>query len=279
MRQIYNKKPKYLEITQGSIITGCIASKYNGCQVWGCVITARCDLSNKKVGMVHYLPIVSFDDFLRKEIIGDLKEEWIKELKTNLGNRMKEKGISPSFLDRNLSHADFETLIRANFKKTKEADKFMDDYDKYQKAPGTAIKEVVSDSKGEGKLKHEIDRLVNNENTNFHLIEDWSDNDSEDQKFKVILLREIKEITLECALSLPDGLLETDISLGFLSCNSLSVSADKSNFYYVDSEVASPYIEHILQRFSNNFIRIGVEDLPKAKVSKQLVEYSKTILI
>lgn len=279
MRQIYNKKPKYLEITQGSIITGCIASKYDGCQVWGCVITARCDLSNMKVDMVHYLPIVSFDDFLCKEIIGDLKEEWIKELKTNLGSRMKEKGISPSFLDRNLSHADFETLIRANFKKTKEADKFMDDYDKYQKAPGTAIKDVVSDSRGEGKLKHEIDRLVNNENTNYHLIEDWGDNDSENQSFKVILLREIKEITLECALSLPDGLLETDITPDFLSCNSLSVSADKSNFYYVDSEVASPYIEHILQRFSNNFIRIGVEDLPKVKVSKQLVEYSKTILI
>jgi len=279
MRQLYNKKPKYLEITQGSIITGCIASKYDGCQVWGCVITARCDLSNKKVGMVHYLPIVSYDDFLRNEIIGDLKEEWIKELKTNLGNRMKEKGISPSFLDRNLSQADFETLIRANFNKTKEADKFMDDYDKYQKAPGAAIKDVVSDSKGEGKLKHEIDRLVNNENTNYHLIEDWGDNDSESQSFKVILLREIKEITLECALSLPDGLLETDITPDFLSYNSLSVSADKSNFYYVDSEVASPYIEHILQRFSNNFIRIGVEDLPKAKVSKQLVEYSKTILI
>ena len=229
--------------------------------------------------MVHYLPIVNFDDFLRKEIIDDLKEEWIKELKSNLGNRMKEKGISPSFLDRNLSHDDFETLIRANFKKTKEADKFMEDYDKFQSAPDTAIKDVVSDSKGEGKLKHEIDRLVNNENTNYHLIEDWSDNSREDQSFKVILLREIKEITLECALSLSDGLLETDITPDFLSHNSLSVSADKSNFYYVDSEVASPYIEHILQRFSNNFIRIGVEDLPKTKVSKQLVEYSKTILI
>lgn len=279
MRQLYNKKPKYLEITQGSIITGCIASKYKGCQVWGCVITARCDLSNKKVSMVHYLPIVSFDDFLRKEIIGELKEEWVKELKFNLGNRMKEKGVSPSFLDRNLSNDDFEKLIRANFKKTKEADKFMDDYEKYLRAPAAAIKDVVSDSKGEGKLKHEIDRLVNNENTNYHLIEDWNCADSEAQRFKVILLREIKEMSLECALSLPDGLLETDIAPYYLYCNSLSESVDKSNFYYVDCEVASPYIEHILQRFSNNFIRIGVEDLPKTKVSKQLVEYSKTILI
>lgn len=279
MRQLYNKKPKYLEITQGSIITGCIASKYDGCQVWGCIITARCDLSNKKVDVVHYLPIVSFEDFLRKEIVDELKEDWIKELKTNLGNRMKEKGVSPSFLDRNLSHDDFETIIRVNFKKTKEANKFLDDYEKYLKAPNSAIKEVVSDSKGEGKLKHEIDRLVNNENTNYHLIEDWLCDKSEGQSFKVVLLREIKEISLNCALYLPDGMLETDIPSEFLTHNSLSVSLDKSNFYYVDSEIASPYIEHILQRFSNNFIRIGVEDLPKAQVSKQLVEYSKTILI
>jgi hypothetical protein len=279
MRQLYNKKPKYLEITQGSIITGCIASKYDGCQVWGCIITARCDLSNKKVGMVHYLPIVNFDDFLRKEIVDELKEECIEELKTNLGNRMKEKGVSPSFLDRNLGHDDFETLIRANFKKKKEADNFLDDYEKYLKAPNSAIKDVLSDSKGVGKLKREIDRLVNNDNTNYHLIEDWLCDKSEGQFFRVILLREIKEMSLNCALSLPDGLLETDISSDFLTRNSLSVSLDKSNFYYVDSEIASPYIEHILQRFSNNFIRIGVEDLPKAQVSKQLVEYSKTILI
>jgi len=229
--------------------------------------------------MVHYLPIVNFEDFLFKEIINELKEEWVKELKTNLGNRMKEKGVSPSFLNRNLCRDDFETLIRANFKKTKEADRFLDDYEKYLRAPAVAIKDVVSDSKGEGKLKHEIDRLVNNDNTNYHLIEDWICTDGEDQRFKVILLREIKEVSLECALSLPDGLLETDVTSEFLYRNSLSQSADKSNFYYVDCELASPYIEHILQRFSNNFIRIGVEDLPKAKVTKQLVEYSKTIMI
>lgn len=279
MRQLYNKKPKYSEITQGSIITGCIASKYEGCQVWGCIITARCDLSNKKVGMVHYLPIVCFDDYLRKEILEDLKKEWIKELKSNLGNRMKEKGVSPSFLDRNLGYEDFDTLIRANFNKIREADKFMDDYKKFLGAPNAAIGDIISDSRGEGKLKQEIDRLVSNENTNYYLIEDWSGDKNENQRYKVILLREIKEITLECALSLPDGLLESDISPDYLSGNSLSVSADSSNFYYVDSEINSPFIEHILQRFSNNFIRIGVEDLPKSTVTKQLVEYSKTILV
>lgn len=279
MRQIYNKKPKYSEITQGSIITGCIASKYEGYQVWGCIITARCDLSNKKVGMVHYLPIVNFDDFLRMEIVDGLKEEWVKELKSNLEKRIKEKGLSPSFLDRNLSRDDFEILVKANFKNAKESNKFIRDYEKFLNASKTPIKDVISDNRGEGKLKHEIDRLVNNENTNYHLIEDWVCTNGEEQRFKVIMLREIKEMSLECAMSLPDGILETDIANDYLCRNSLSTSADKSNFYYVDSELVSPYIEHILQRFSNNFIRIGVEDLPKTKVSKQLVEYSKTILI
>lgn len=279
MRNIFKQQPKYSEITQGSVITGCVANRYADCPVWGFIITARCDLAQKnKTPIVHYLPIVNFEDFLQKEIIDDLREGWMNELKSNLASRMKEKNLSSSFLDMPLSAEDFEKIIRTNFKKQKEADKFMSDYQRWVGSGNLLIKDIISEKSGEGKLKHEMDRLVNNENSGFYLIEDWKCSNNNSNKYKVILLREIKEMSIDCARCLPDGILEEEKDASYLQSNNLAVTEDRSNFYYVDTEVQSPFVEHILQRFSNNFVRIGVEDLPKAQVSKQLVEQSKLIL-
>ena len=58
-RQIFNKKTMYNQLTQGSIVNCCTAEEYEGREVWGCIITPRCDLArNMKVPTIHYLSIV-----------------------------------------------------------------------------------------------------------------------------------------------------------------------------------------------------------------------------
>ena len=53
------------EITQGSIINNCLADCYPEAHVDGIIITPRCDLAHDaKVNFIHYLPIISFKEWL-----------------------------------------------------------------------------------------------------------------------------------------------------------------------------------------------------------------------
>ena len=153
----------------------------------------------------------------------------------------------------------------------------MGDYDKFVNVKGCPLSEILSNKAGESLLRTEIERLVGNSNSNFYLIEDWRCT-SDNPQFKVILLREIKELSMETALNLPDGIIEEEQTDDFFIANALARTGNKEAFYYVDTEITSPFIEHVLQRFANNFSRIGVEDLPKVEVTNLLVEQSKTIL-
>ena len=254
MRDVYLKKPKYSSLTQGSIVRGCVATNYPDSEVWGCIITARCDLSNEKVKTVHYLPIVSFDDWLKNELVDKIRIAWSAALKSKLGDKLKMKKISPSFVDRQLSREDFEKIIRSHFK-GKEYQTIMSDYDKWVSSSSCSLKDILSDAIGEGILKSEVNRLIKHDYRSFYLIEDWDPSDV-NPGYKVILLHDIKVISLECALQLPDGILENDLSVEDCKNNALAFSEDKSHLYYVDSEIKSPFIEHIIQRFVTNFSRI-----------------------
>lgn len=66
MRQFFKSYRMVRTLTQGSIINNCIADNYaEGLDVYGLIITPRCDLAHEgKVNTVHYLPIVDFDDWL-----------------------------------------------------------------------------------------------------------------------------------------------------------------------------------------------------------------------
>lgn len=276
MRAVFNNKPKYSRITQGSIITGCVATGYDDTLVYGCIITARCDLEQKKVQTVHYLPMIPFEVWLRKDCSELIKSLWRDSLETSLSKQLKARNLSQSFLNRGLSRQDIEGLVHANFKED-DARVFMETFDILQLPECISIQDILNNKKGEGLLKQEIDRLIKNDNSNYYLLEDWR-NDSI-SGYMIILLRDIKSISMKCALELPNGLLEEVWDNSFFDVNKLAKSNDISNIYYVDCEIASPYIEHILQRFSTNFLRIGVEDLPRMETSQQLFNFSKSVLL
>ena len=40
----------------------------------------------------------------------------------------------------------------------------------------------------------------------------------------------------------------------------LNLKIEETDLYHICAQVRSPFIEHIMQRFSYNFCRVGVED-------------------
>lgn len=276
MRDVYNIKKKFAEITQGSIITGCIADGYTGCDVHGCVITARCDLAHSKIDTVHYLPMVCFKDWLHKEMASYIRAGYAKDLKSRLTTQLEHLGLEPGIIERRLLRHDIEKVIERNMSKPKEKKTFMENYDKWLAVQNLEMKQILSEKSGLKLLENEINRMVGHSHGNFYLIEGWK-SASDDLRFMVILLRDVKHLTWDCASALPNGILEEEKDEAFFMGNMLAKTPDKRQMYYVDAEIKSPFIEHILQRFANNFLRIGVDDLPKADVST-LYEQAKNIL-
>ena len=85
IRSIYIESPLIGKMTQGSIINGCISEDFPNEEVYGFIITPRCDLEHQgKVNTVHYIPAVPFElwfDVIARPIIKDL---WQKDNKSKL---------------------------------------------------------------------------------------------------------------------------------------------------------------------------------------------------
>ena len=73
IRNIYFEKPIVNRMTQGSIINGCVADAFPGEEVFGLIITPRCDVSHEgKVDSVHYLPVTGGRGFCHDISLGVL---------------------------------------------------------------------------------------------------------------------------------------------------------------------------------------------------------------
>ena len=277
MRQIFEIKKNYSQIDQGSIITGCIAEDYPECEAWGCVITPRCDLAHEgKVSTIHYLPIINIDDWVRNEARNVLKRRWIEGLHKYLNNKLKEVGVNDGFLDTGLSDDDILKVAKTLIKKEKAYQEFEEKYFLYRLQTEENFKKSLLDNQQKGILKTLIKDLVKGNVHSFYFIESW--NNSDKYPYKVILLRDVRRIRYDIAMKIAKGLFEEEMLQDEIKFNDLSLSKNKDNLFYINSQIKSPFIEHILQSFSYNFCRVGVEDLDTDNIIDNLVDKSLEIV-
>ncbi len=257
MRKIYLDKNIRTTLTQGSIISHCISFNYYDCEVFGCVITPRCDLENGlKVPTVHYLPIVTFKDWYLEFGIQRLLQIYKSESKGRLNDRINSYLKIQNISEYKLPPEEIKELIlkRAKGKKQEELMQLLKQYTIDMALEKEIYKPTDKDKK---KL---VKDLLEHRLAGYYPIEDWGSADNY-KSYRVIILREIQSFKREIALKFKSGFLEEEFDQSFLSENAFAVSSNRSNIYEIVSEIASPYIEHIMQAFSHNFCRIGVEDM------------------
>ncbi|EOT4534212.1 hypothetical protein AB2F92_24955 (plasmid) [Escherichia coli] len=71
----------------------------------------------------------------------------------------------------------------------------------------------------------------------------------------IVNLREIYELNISTALKIPDG-IELNIEKTYPGLN----TSIENQFCSIVGHLRSPFIELLMQRFSNNFVRIGVDN-------------------
>lgn len=237
-------------VTQGTILRYVHSSLYPPKETFGLIVTARCDLANPSKGVryIHYLPIVPLQSWLNKEIKQDLLRNVFSDKFKQLDDLFSKAGLSLK--------ASFEINSLDFIEKTLK-DKLPKQINKYSELCEirNALEcEIVEDHYTQHikkKIDEKIKRIINNEEVGYHFIP-WVDKNKEYGEDFICLLREVHSINFDTAIKAKDGIYPKD----FFSADKLY---DDEELIWAISEICSPDIEHIMQRFGNLFTRVGVD--------------------
>lgn len=235
--------------TQGSIFS-CLENSA-GNQTYGVIITARCDLEHEKINKVVCLPVYKLKDWMTLYGDEEIYESSLSSVINQLDVQLKKYGTDvekykifgldeiEKYLVQKKIDTKSQEFINQCFSFINEKNVFAE------------IKSLKENN------KKYFESLLNHSKASAYFIEGLLGDDSEGFV-----------IDLSEPISLPLQVLK-DISrtLHFQKFNRLKNSIYKnmmlkeeqcSSFHNV---IASPYIEHILQRFSQFYSRIGTDDI------------------
>ena len=252
-------------MTQGAIINYCLADNYIDSEnVYGFIITPRCDLAHEaKVTHVHYLPIVDFKDWAKQDGEEYLFNNWFRKRK----EKFKDKCNKYKIPFGSFSYADYEKMANKLIVNQSKRLDFLSNADIIINPQRNSQLFLEYSNKDETK-KQLVKDLLEDRLAAFYLIEDWNGNNG---MHKVILLRELKRVSLSSAQRISNGL---DLSQIIEGKDELKKTTVPNVLCQVCAQIASPFVEHIVQRFSHNFCRIGVDDrdleMEKESLFKQL---------
>lgn len=260
------------KLQQGYIFTQAVSDDYRDSEIYGIIITPRCDIENGKVLTFHYLPIVRLDDWLLHDYWIILRSLLIKNLDNTINQIFAKNNISQNLLEL----FEIESVRDKFEKKLKGIDQnnFLSSVNwliEIRKTDGTISKELLEKIHMEKpfyKLGNIIFKdLTQNNRREFYLIEDW---DGKDCHY-VILLREIQKISWELGMKIAIGINNDDLDEEFFKKN--DIKNIPGGFIFPFKVINSPFIEHLIQNFFVNFGRIGITDHENSLDSKLLQKY------
>jgi hypothetical protein len=113
--------PRLGVLTQGTVFACAVAEDYVGCHIHGLVITARCDVSQKKAAVFNYLPVVSLDDWIHRDGRLLLCDRVLKNIAGRMRGCLKSAGYSDSVMLTQTPEAILNTLFPDSDKAKKRA--------------------------------------------------------------------------------------------------------------------------------------------------------------
>ena len=258
-------QPSWGILRQGTVFSGAIADHYENCEVFGIVITAHCDLQHGKTGIVNYLPVVHMSDWLCRDFALSLVDRIRSSVRSQLADLLRAEGHSPTILDVQDRNVVVETLFPPTIigksvrrgAKARDAVASLDLLDQLDSPPLTedqliGLQDIAP--KAASGMKREC--LRNSLNGYYFLSHI---DPAGDHSGFVVLLRQIYHLPLSAALAVAEGLhLDGAAPLAAVA----TLAQDPDGFAMPIGQLASPYLEHLMQSFAALFARIGVPDLP-----------------
>lgn len=254
-------------LDQGSIIYGLKSIKYPECKCYGILITASCDIANSKVSKYYYLIGVEADEWFKSaycfKMIFNKK---IQQLFDKYSKIISDEGFDAKTLF-SFTPEEINTVI--NSKDIKHQKKILETLKKLKSINNcTSILDLKNTEINVSKII--LDKLKSiNKGEEYHyyyLPQDSFLNNKILNKGIIVDLQEIGFIYPDEANLLIENKGIDASLLDELDLNENTLTSLKSTFYLenddfidIESTISSPWREHLMQRFSHGFIRIGLD--------------------
>ena len=244
-------------LTQGTIFNCALSQAYPNDETLGLIITARCDISNlDKVKVYNFLSVVPFEKWKDKELLPLVKKHVFKNINSNYVSLLSKAGFSES----NVDTYGFNKILTVIEDQKKLKDKEIDALKLIKRKidcilNNSCYRDFIGFFSEESKRI--IIEIIENKNSDYFLIDEILGYGP-----VIVNLREIYELNISTAKNIPNG-IELDNGRLYAGLN-INVS---NKFCSIVGQLKSPFIELLMQRFANNFIRIGVDNHHSALIN------------
>lgn len=265
------------KLDQGTIINGIRTEKYPKIKAHGIVITASCDLANKKVNKLYYLLGIKAEDWVCstqgfKLIYSEKKENKLNELK----EMSKSLGLNVEALC-GFSDDIAKKVIESEVEVKKQKNRLLKVFEEYRNLEKCMIsseqrkRTIHSDEDVAAKF---LNKIGKGEIFHYYFLPQkaFTQNGKTDSGI-IVDLQEI------CTLSLDDAYEIERFGIDNLYLDKFSEEKqerlkkifwlDSSDDYVlIEGNISSPWREHLMQRFSHCFARIGLDGATKSDYEK-----------
>ncbi|EOV2672791.1 hypothetical protein QY873_06275 [Klebsiella pneumoniae subsp. pneumoniae] len=236
--------------TQGTIFNCAYSASYPNNETLGLIITARCDIANTdKVKFYNFIPAIPFEIWKEKDLLPIIKKQTYKNLTSQYLSLLNDAGFSKNNLETYGYDRIYDLIVEKKILKSKQLTRLESLKEKID-----SIEQNDSYAKLISFFRDDISKILNdiieNKNPDFFFIDDIVGYNS-----VVVNLREIYELSILTAKKIPNG-IEIDDGDTYPGLN-LNVP---NKFCSIVGQMKSPFIELLMQRFTNNFVRVGVDN-------------------
>ena len=271
-------------LTQGTIITGVRSDKYSNIRCNGVVISARCDLANCKISKIYYLIAVPSDDWLLSDegfniVLSQRQNDLEDKLQTKLGG----SGLDWSTL-KSFSVEEFSTVIHdQEVGLKKDTDKVLEVFRTFKNYTSKYLelgdKKAILQNESKS-VASSLLKIANGQMMHYiYVPENAYIKDGSIDRGLIIDLQELEYISIRDA----ERLVNCEIDIQSKDLSEVDKQRYNNCFFLLywpgyemaEYDIASPWTEYIMQRFSNAFIRIGVDGPQKEDVQSMVSRVSK----
>lgn len=245
-------------IDQGYIFSGAKSDLYPQKNVQGLIITPRCDIAQRKVDEIYYLPVIKFDDWKELEFPTIYCSRLYSDILSWLDDKFVKLNVSPSIITKFTTDdiKDILNAIRIAGKEQKAICLKLEtllQISEYRKTHDSNVLNTLL-SNNQGPRKTIMKEILSNKLPNYYVL------DSK-ESYYVVRLRELKRLQATLFYRIGNGIVANDLNKQDFLYNDIVINDPDEDMIYPLAVLKSPFIEHLMQCFTQWFSRIGVEDL------------------
>ncbi|MEL7657818.1 MAG: hypothetical protein AAGU75_18140 [Bacillota bacterium] len=255
------------ELDQGTVLYGCRSQKYPDLCCYGVIITARCDIANKKVAKLYYLTAIDAQEWICTNFAYQQAYKNAISSKVKAFTDQAKKCFNGELLLR-MPKEDAELIIDSEeTMSSKQKDSLKSDLEEV--APYVIADKDDTTRKALIKCNPKpatdyLSKIGKGEITHYYYLPQVAYlNGSERSKGIIVDLQEIASITMEDARQI----LTPGIDYRLFGTYDFEKRKRYTQYFWlqnnedfvaVEGAIRSPWCEHLMQRFSFAFTRIGI---------------------